>query len=375
MRHHSLTLGMHHRLEVQPQLTLFECPVKRGQTLHLEGGPLILLPLKGRVASTRPLDPVHGGVRMAQQGVQFPCVVRVHAQPQTPVDEHLLTGGHERHRETVFQALRHQGDVRDRTNIGEQQHELVSAHPGHHVAGCRGFFQAARDVFEEVVTLSMTEGVVDQLKAVEIQEPHHHFLPGMVGAPAGFGELLAELNAVGKTCERVVHRHMAELEESLAQLQLGHRHLCEGRKELLFFLAKFPRFRSDDAEGAELLAVRRDERGTRVRPDVWLAEHVGIGAKLLVLGGVRDNHHAVLSDGDRAERLAAGPLGHREAMVGLEPLPVLVNESDLGHGHVEDADGQLHEVVELRFWGRVEDGEAVEGGQSQLLSSGQDDLR
>jgi hypothetical protein len=136
-----------------------------------------------------------------------------------------------------------------------------------------------------------------------------------------------------------------------------------------FFVAERSGFSPDDAEGTEFLTVRCHEGRTGVGPDIRLAEDVGIRVELFVLGGVGDDHHAVLSDGDGTERLAEGDLRYLKAMIGLEPLPVLVHKGDQRHGHVEDACGQLYQVIELGFRGRVEDAVAAQGGQPALFGT------
>ena len=71
---------------------------------------------------------------------------------------------------------------------GQQDGELVAAHPGHRVLAADGLDQALADLLDEQVTGGVAVGVVDRLEVVEVDEEHADRL----AHPSGPHELLLD---------------------------------------------------------------------------------------------------------------------------------------------------------------------------------------
>ena len=107
------------------------------------------------------------------------------------------------------------------TRPGQEDGELVAAHPGHRVLAADGLDQALADLLDEDVAGGVPVGVVDRLEVVEVDEEHADRL----AHPARPDELLLdpvlEQPAVGEAGERVVPRHVGDLLQQLQVLDGG----------------------------------------------------------------------------------------------------------------------------------------------------------
>ena len=99
-----------------------------------------------------------------------------------------------------------------------------------------------------------------------------------------------------------------------------------------------------------------------------LAGDERIVAEALVFPRVRDLEDAGVRDGVVAERDGSLGLPHAvEAVLGLEPLSVLVDQRDQRHRRTADLRRQQRQVVERPFRRGVENAIALEGGQTGLF--------
>jgi hypothetical protein len=71
----------------------------------------------------------------------------------------------------------------------------------------------------------------------------------------------------------------------------------------------------DDAQGAEGVAVGRDEGSARVEPDVGRRDHERVVAEALVAQRIRDDEELTLLDGVGAEGDAPGGFPGRDAHI------------------------------------------------------------
>ena len=89
--------------------------------------------------------------------------------PMLHVNARLAAAQRERPADRFEQRLR--DDLARRSVGGLEQHgELVAAEPRRGVAGAHRPLDAARDLGEHLVADRMTEGVVDRLEVVEVEE-------------------------------------------------------------------------------------------------------------------------------------------------------------------------------------------------------------
>jgi len=78
-----------------------------------------------------------------------------------------------------------------------QDDELVPAEAGDGVAAAQDAFQPGADGLQQFVADGMTQGVVDDLEAVEIEEKQQAALLAAQGMFDGIGQAVVEQQAVG----------------------------------------------------------------------------------------------------------------------------------------------------------------------------------
>ncbi len=125
--------------------------------------------------------------------------------------------------------------------------------------------------------------------------------------------------------------------------------------------------RVDDAEGAHAEAVLHDEGRARVEADAGMAEHEGIVAEALVAQGVGNDEQVVAVERVGAEGGVAVGFAQVEAVAGLEPLPVTVDEADEDDGRAERGGGGAGDVVEGGLGRRVEQLQPPQQSQALML--------
>jgi len=109
-----------------------------------------------------------------------------------------------------------------------------------------------------------------------------------------------------------------------------------------------------DAERADFESARPAEGTAGIEANAGLIHHQGVVAKALVDGGVGDHQRLVLEDGVATERDVATGLVHRQAALGLEPLPVGIDQRHVRRRHLEHRRGQLDQAIEAFLGRRVQ---------------------
>jgi hypothetical protein len=199
-----------------------------GLVVHVElvgvqGGPQLLQRLQpvtaGGCAVGSPdlhavppaLGAVHGGVGAGQQQRAVAAVVGTERDTDARVD----VEGH---------AVEHEGVAQGRTQaardllrascvgFGQEDGELVTAHPGEEVAGLQSPLQAWPHQAQQVVAHAVPEAVVDLLEPVQID--HQDRAVRRSGAVDGRLQLLDEPAAVGQPGQRIVVGFRGQLPEA-----------------------------------------------------------------------------------------------------------------------------------------------------------------
>ena len=123
------------------------------------------------------------------------------------------------------------------------------------------------------------------------------------------------------------------------------------------------RHRVDDAERADPDAGPQRERQTRVEADAGLAAHHRVRGEARVARGVLHHERLVGQDRVSAERHRARGAVQIRAALGLEPLPVFLDERDQRDGDREQVARQTADGVEVRLFGGVHDRQRAQGGE------------
>ena len=139
-----------------------------------------------------------------------------------------------------------------------------------------------------------------------------------------------------------------------AQLQLRHHLPAQYPERLQLGLVQLARHLINDAQRAKSQSARRHQRSAGVEADARFAGHQWIVGKPFILHRVGHHEQILLENGVPAKRIIPWRLvdGHTE--LGLEPLPVLIDERDEGDGSLADMGGQRGQVVQRAFRERVE---------------------
>jgi hypothetical protein len=134
--------------------------------------------------------------------------------------------------------------------------------------------------------------------------------------------------------------------EALEQIELGPRQCA--------------RLAVDDAQRAEAVAIGAEQRDPRVEADMRLAADERVVAEPQIVARIADDQRLVLADRVVAERDVARGLARREPVLGLEPLPISVDEADERDRCAQRARRERREAVEQAVGRCVEDPIAVE---------------
>lgn len=138
--------------------------------------------------------------------------------------------------------------------------------------------------------------------------------------------------------------------------QLGHDQLGQGCQLLQLSLRGAGAGHGvDDAQGAEIEPRRRGQKRAGVEADAGLAGHQRIVAEARVEGGVLDHHDAARRqfDGQVAEGVLARGRAGIQPHAAQQPLGVVVDQIDRGHGAVEQGRRHLGRASQHRAVERV----------------------
>lgn len=163
---------------------------------------------------------------------------------------------------------------------------------------------------------------------------------------------------------------VGELPVPAAQGEERHRRSAQGAEGRELWRGRLARLSIDHAQGAEGVALGRDEGRARVEADVGIGGHERVAGEALVRQGVRHHEDVVLEDGVGAERNVSRGLARGEPHLRLEPLAILVDQGDEGDWRGADLGREARQVVEGLFSLRVEDLVGAEGLQPLALVRG-----
>src|SRR5262249_5670162 len=165
--------------------------------------------------------------------------------------------------------------------------------------------------------------------------------------------------------------NLLQLSDLAAELQLCDRLAGETAQRLQLPGIDYTRLVVEDAEGAESIAIRVDQRCPGVEPEMrFTHDHLPVG-KPLVFRQIRNNQQVVATNRRRtyrAARLAIDFLG--KAVFALEPFPFLGDEIDHRDWTIANLTGHFRYIVQVHLWRRANDTIAFESHQSVALVLG-----
>jgi hypothetical protein len=216
----------------------------------------------------------------------------------TPI-EHLVTVDLEARLQRADDALRHGLGVRAPV---QHQGELVTAETGAQVALAQTAAQAIGHGDEELITDEVTQRVVDQLEAIQVQEQHRGVGPVAIGAGKPVLKAVQQLGAVAQPGERIGERAQC----AVVGTGDGERHLDVlpvGRHRPAVVRAPSPRLRRSDDERTDDLPELADGNADAGPRSGRRHARSGVVRRLVL-------HRDGLAGGDHP---AAQPFGDRSA--------------------------------------------------------------
>ncbi len=268
------------------------------------------------------------------------------------------------------------GEVDCAVEVGvrEKDAELFASHARGEIAGAEAGLQDLPDDGQGLISCGVAVAVVSLLEVVDVHEEDGEgaavTLPvGELGFGAG-----AEDAAGGEAGEEVGRGDELEfgllLEERLlleAEFDAGFDLVGEDAERFLLVGPKLAGDGVDHAEGADGRAAGGLDGDAGVEAEVWVAGDKSVLGEAQVGGGVFDEEEIGLLDGVGAKGDVAMGLAVGEADCCFEPLAVCVDEGDGADGGSADGQGEADEVVELFFFGGVEEIEFEESCEAFLF--------
>ncbi len=205
-RHQMPGLNIDDRLKIRQQLILtLERIAQRTFAFDLIGKLAAQLTVEHRKAVTAGiLDPVHGGVGIAQQVRWFVVKLGIGGDDADAARrKHHVAIDMERQVERREDAL---GDGRGHLQrcVRRQYSELVAAQARQQILLAQAAAQARRCLHQQLIPKMVTAAVIDQLETVQVEEHHHQFAAiAQTGIPFHLQALL-QMAAVGQGRQGVV---------------------------------------------------------------------------------------------------------------------------------------------------------------------------
>ena len=203
-------------LVVQDQLVLGDRPPQLVGQRDLRGRASVDRPGEEvEAAAPRLLGPVHRRVRVRQQLFHFRRVVGKKGDADARREGPLLLADGEREAHLVEQLAGDPRRIARARDLVQQHRELVAGQPRDGVGGPQSSREPRRRLAEDLVPCRVSEGVVDRLEAVHVEEEDGELSRGATRHGYGVVEPLGEQHPVGQSRQRVVVGKSFQLRRSL----------------------------------------------------------------------------------------------------------------------------------------------------------------
>ncbi len=153
---------------------------------------------------------VHGLIGGSEQFIRGVPALRMRRNTDTWCGVHLATIQFERLSQFLDDLARDSRSVGIRRQILEQHRKLVAAETADDIADPKALTQTLADTCKQPVADRVTEGIVNFLKAVEVEKEKRQHAGAVVGTPDRPSQQIEKHLAIGHAGETVVLRHVSE---------------------------------------------------------------------------------------------------------------------------------------------------------------------
>src|SRR5579871_5652446 len=147
---------------------------------------------------------IHGRVGVLDQRLAIDSMLRKDTDANAASDGEPLIFHHELRGHGVDDSVRRVGDVVDTVDGGHDDEEFVAANAGHSIVLTGTAFKPFGNLLQEKVAEGVSERVVDDLEAVEIEKQHSDLRVLPARAHQRLGQHLAEKSSIVQTGQRIV---------------------------------------------------------------------------------------------------------------------------------------------------------------------------
>ncbi|MDZ7825779.1 MAG: hypothetical protein U5R48_07075 [Gammaproteobacteria bacterium] len=163
---------------------------------------------------------------------------------------------------------------------------------------------------------------------------------------------------------------LVELAPVAPLFQQGRHVPCEELQGHFLVRLQLPRFLADHAKRAHRVTLGADQRRASIEANVRRGGHQRVGGETRVLAGVGNDESVGLLDGVGAERHRSGDFPAAEAEVRLDPLSVLVDQTDQAGRRLADVRRERGQLVENLLRRRIENCVLPQDLEPSLLIGG-----
>ncbi|MNE67392.1 hypothetical protein D3C80_1629950 [compost metagenome] len=147
---------------------------------------------------------LHGHIGLTDQRGDVPAGVGQQADTHRCADHQFMTVGTQRHPQLFQQAGGDPHQARQVSVAIEQHAKLIARQTRHRIGLGHGIANATGHLFQQVVSLFMTQAVIEQLEAVQIDMQQGQAPPAQAHALAGLVQAQTKQRTVGKPRQLVV---------------------------------------------------------------------------------------------------------------------------------------------------------------------------
>ena len=157
------------------------------------------------------LGAVHRGVRVRVQGLDRRAVARVEGDADAGRGVNFESGDLNRCSQRLDDFEPDLLSLLGQVRLAEDHHKFIAADARHRVDASYHAHQPAGDVLQQFIAGAVTQGIIDDFEAVQIEHAHREPLAGAFRLRDGLTHAVIQQHPVGQACQRIVGGQMAQL--------------------------------------------------------------------------------------------------------------------------------------------------------------------